>query len=140
MAKSGSARRRARRMRERGIDPVPSIAPRPRVNIDLMRKQTASAFIHLLQQSGQIPVPCPDGIMPARFGDWVWLMQFDAGSPVGVLIVHLLEAAKFVKNFGIAAEGVDFASLMNVAAKSEDPLLVEEQTEEGDPESLTPPA
>lgn len=104
-----------------------------------MRKQTASAFIRLLQASGQIPIPCPDGIMPARFGDWVWLMQFDGGSPVGVLTVHLSEAAQFVKNFGIAAEGVDFASLLNVAVKAEDPLLVEEHPDEGDPESLTPP-
>ena len=151
MSKTGSARRRARRMRESGVDPVSFIAPRPRVNPAALRKQTAETFLRLLQSSDQIPTPCPDGILPARFGDWVWLMQFENGQVVGVIMAHLSEATAFINNFDRAAGGTDFAALLNVALKAEDPLLVEdleasvpesldeEPIQEDDPASLTPP-
>lgn len=137
MAKSGSQRRYARRMRERGIDPVSQIvAAKPRVNTEALRKQTATQFIRMLQASGQVPTPCPDGILPARFSDWVWLMQFENGAVVGVLTIHLAELEQFKTNLDVAANGVDFAALINVAVKAEDPLFtaeLEDSIEEDSP-------
>ena len=137
MAKSGSQRRYARRMRERGIDPVYQITPaRPRANAELLRKQTAVQVIGILQAVGQVPSPCPDGLLPARFSDWVWLMQFKNGAVVGVITIHLSEVEQFKTNLDVAAGGVDFAAPINVAVKAEDPLFaaeLEDSIEEDSP-------
>ena len=137
MTKSGSQRRYARRMRERGIEPVSQITPaRPRVNTEPLRKQTAVQFIGMLQAAGQVPSPCPDGLLPARFGDWVWLMQFENGAVVGVITIHLSEVEQFKTNLDVAAGGVDFAALMQVAVKAEEvaePMAFATEIEEGEP-------
>lgn len=126
MAKSGAARRRARII-ARGNIPPQSLPNRVAPNTTGLRMQTARAFLSLLQGSGQVPNPVPDGILPAKFGDWVWIFQFEKGTPVGVVTIHLSEAISFAENFGNAAGGIDFAAVLRVAAKAETPDVVDDE-------------